>query len=158
MTPLGLLRAGNSIEAVLFEKIIKCGRREDHPHRSQGRAEVAVKMWHCFGNTAANRTHTLLEEAQSSLHRAAEMGKCPQGTLNPRACSRLPVGTHCPARHLRSALLQQPPPLLHERQLPLPCFFSASTREAVWDIFSFPFTVPKARRFVAQRTHRTTVS
>lgn len=60
-------------------------RREDHPHRtpghSRGGREAVAMLWE---HGCKPSIHAAGREAQNSLHRAAEMVKCPQGTLNPR--------------------------------------------------------------------------
>lgn len=116
MTPLGLLRAGNGIEVLLFEKIIKSGKYHPPrtPEHSTGGCEAVAMLWE---HVCKPSTHAAGKEAQGSLHRAAEIVKCPQGMLNPWGLSHLLVGIRHPAQHLLFVLLQQPLRLLHKCQL-----------------------------------------
>lgn len=113
VTPPGLLGAGNSTGVLLFEKTIKAGGREDHPHGSPGHSRGKALEHGC------KPTHPLLGETWSSSCGAAGTVRGPQGSH---------VGTRCPP----GSPVRAPSPAL-----------PASAREAGWDPFPFPAPSPR---------------
>lgn len=71
-------------------------RREDHPHRtpghSKGGREAVAMLWE---HGCKPSVHAAGRGAQNSLLGAAEMVKCPQGTLNPQQAPAAQPGISC---------------------------------------------------------------
>lgn len=71
-------------------------RREDHPHctpgHSKGIREAVAMLWE---HGCKPSIHAAGRGAQNSSHGAAEMVKCPQGTLNPQQAPAAQPGISC---------------------------------------------------------------